>query len=404
MEKFKKNSVAPLPYDPEQKEEEGNSEQQTHHDVSRLSWTETNGQPPGGGGEEGGGGRGSAVDGELGGQITSPISRPSRPSPLNGTSTLSESSPGAMSPSRQNGPSALGKTSMGSKTEIKSNGGVTGTPVNGGIPGAPNLFQKTVIPPIPSSDPVQRKISRPGSGNSAARQSAWERAQARFQEQERAMVEHKKTQPIQEFVSQDAEELQLLDVGCCNKKAFSRVFRSKKFKNPKLERLYQRYFFKLNQTNLSWLMGLVAALCVILVIFHYVGGSSSIVKGVVLGIVIFTLIVLEIISNQGSFNHIQLYIVSYIVFGLLVIIVIVVTIDTSPQTASQGVWCTLFCIYMVYTLLPVRMRLSALAGITLASTHVACSAALNHSEPFLWKQVGVAFMWIYVDILFFVSG
>ncbi len=203
------------------------------------------------------------------------------------------------------------------------------------------------------------------------------------------MVEHKKTQPIQEFVSQDAEELMLMDVGCCNRKALSRVFRSKKFKNPKLEQLYQRYFFKLNQNNLTWLMGLVAALCVILVIFHYAGGSSSIVKGVVLGVIFLALIVLEIISNQGSFNHIQLYIVSYIVFGLLVIIVIVVTIDTSPQTASQGVWCTLFCIYMVYTLLPVRMRLSALAGITLASTHIACSAALNHGEPFLWKQVHV---------------
>ena len=278
-------------------------------------------------------------------------------------------------------------------SEVKANGGVhkgeglvkangKETPLGNG-----KNQQQTIIPPV---GPVNRKLSREGTGNSSpGRKSAWERAEERFQEQERAMVEHKKSQPV-EFVSSslnDEDELSLQDIGCCNVKAIKRVFRSRKFRNPKLEQLYQRYFFKLNQNNLTWLMALVAALCILLLSFHYAGGSLSIMKGIVLGIILLGLFILEIISNQSNFNHLQLFIVSYIVIGLLIIIVIVVTMDTSPQTASEGVWCTIFCIYMVHTLLPVRMRLSVIAGLVLTLTHIVCAATINSGDSFLWKQV-----------------
>ena len=281
------------------------------------------------------------------------------------------------------------KVNGGPVSEMKVNGGVhTGLSDNRGEVKNGNAHQQTVVPPI---GPV-RQLSRPGSGTSSARKSAWERAEERFQEQERAMVEHKKTQPV-EIVSNnnEEEELFMLDVGCCNKKAVRRVFKSKKFKNPKLEQLYQRYFFKLNQTNLSWLMALLGTLCIVLVIFHYAGGSSSIVKGIVLGIIFLGFVALEVISNQSNFNHLQLFIVSYIVFALVVVIVIVVTTDTKPRTASEGVWCTTFCIYMVYTLLPVRMRLSVFAGLVLALTHISCAAAVNSEDPLLWQQVRALF-------------
>ena len=162
------------------------------------------------------------------------------------------------------------------------------------------MRQQTVVPPI---GPV-RQLSRPGSGTSSGRKSAWERAEERFQEQERAMVENKKNIPVELMSNNnnEEEELFMLDVGCCNTKAFRRVLKSKKFKNPKLEQLYQRYFFKLNQTNLTWLMALLSVLCIVLVIFHYAGGSPSIVKGIVLGIVFLGFVALETISNQSNFK------------------------------------------------------------------------------------------------------
>ena len=237
-------------------------------------------------------------------------------------------------------------------------------------------------------------VPRPGSGNSINRKSAWERAEERFQEQEKAMMERGRMQAVSVATSnQDDEDEALImaDSGFCNFRAFCGALRAKKFRNPKLEQLYQRYFFKHNQNNLTLLTALLSILCVVLVIFHYAGGSSSVAKGVVLTIVLLGFIALEIIINQSSFNHMQLFIVTYIVFALVVVIVTVVTIDTKPGTASsEGLWCAIFCILVVYMLLPVRMRLSLASGLVLAVTHVVCTTALHYNQPQLWKQVSEA--------------
>ncbi len=267
-------------------------------------------------------------------------------------------------------------------------------------PPVSGLPQKVQESQIPSALP-----QTPGSENSISRKSAWERAEERFQQQERAMMEKQrhptaKMPLVPTYTDADDEYNSLVaqDSICCNQRSIRTVFRSKKFKNPKLEQLYQRYFFKLNQNNLTLLMALLSALCVLLVIFHYVGGSTTVAKGIVLGIAFLGFISLEIIANHSSFNHLQLFIVTYIVFALVVVMVIVVSVDTTPQTASSdGIWVTVFCVLMTYTLLPVRMRLSVLAGLVLAVAHIVCAAVVNDSEPFLWKQV--RFPFLFVEIL-----
>ncbi|KAJ8399603.1 hypothetical protein AAFF_G00410140 [Aldrovandia affinis] len=122
-----------------------------------------------------------------------------------------------------------------------------------------------------------------------------------------------------------------------------RVFQSKKFQSGKLERLYQRYFFRLNQSGLAMLMGLLVLDCV--------------------------------------------WTVSYLVIGLLLAVQVLGLLMVEPRSASEGVWWSVFFIYVIYTLLPVRMRAAMLSGAALSSVHLLASWRLNLDDSFLWKQV-----------------
>ena len=70
-------------------------------------------------------------------------------------------------------------------------------------------------------------------------------------------------------------------------------------------------------------------------------------------------------------------------FGIEVLIVL----DSDPQTAVSGVWCTMFFIYMTYTLLALHLQECAVAGVLLGITQLAAGAALNYQDPNMGKQV-----------------
>lgn len=70
-------------------------------------------------------------------------------------------------------------------------------------------------------------------------------------------------------------------------------------------------------------------------------------------------------------------------FGIEVLIVL----DSDPQTAASGVWCTMFFIYMTYTLLALHLQECAVAGVLLGITQLAAGAALNYQDPNMGKQV-----------------
>lgn len=232
---------------------------------------------------------------------------------------------------------------------------------------------------IQSSSPTE---SRPQSVNSHTRKSAWERMQEKYHEKERMQKQSR-----DKLIGGPEEALLGHHQPCCTRRNILEVFHSKKFVDPKLERLFQRYFFKLNQNSISVFMLLIAAICVLLIVFHYVGGTKMILKGLVLGLAVLILLLLCVLCNRSAFTQMQMSITCYVVMVLLIMVVILATVDTVPRTASEGVFCTLFFIYMAYTLLPIRMRLSVLMGFMLSLTHLICVAAVNHADPFLWKQV-----------------
>uniref|UniRef100_A0A8C1CIV7 Adenylate cyclase type 5 n=1 Tax=Cyprinus carpio carpio TaxID=630221 RepID=A0A8C1CIV7_CYPCA len=135
---------------------------------------------------------------------------------------------------------------------------------------------------------------------------------------------------------------------CCS--GVMQIFKSKKFQSEKLERLYQRYFFRLNQSSLTMLMAVLVLVCAVMLGFHCAG---------------------------------EVWRVTYVVVFSTVIGVLLV----EPRSASEGIWWTVFFIYVIYTLLPVRMRAAVITGIILSAIHVLVSWKLNEMDIFLWKQL-----------------
>uniref|UniRef100_A0ABK0M0B9 Adenylate cyclase type 5 n=1 Tax=Rattus norvegicus TaxID=10116 RepID=A0ABK0M0B9_RAT len=132
----------------------------------------------------------------------------------------------------------------------------------------------------------------------------------------------------------------VLSLGACCL-ALLQIFRSKKFPSDKLERLYQRYFFRLNQSSLTMLMAVLVLVCLVMLAFHAARPPLQVV-------------------------------------GLLL---------PQPRSASEGIWWTVFFIYTIYTLLPVRMRAAVLSGVLLSALHLAISLHTNAQDQFLLKQL-----------------
>ncbi|XP_060620117.2 adenylate cyclase type 6 [Anolis sagrei] len=166
------------------------------------------------------------------------------------------------------------------------------------------------------------------------------------------------------------------------------VFRSKRFQSAKLERLYQRYFFQMNQSSLTVLMGVLVLACGIMLVFHCVPGSPRVPYAAALAVAAALFLSLMFLCNRTSFHQDCMWAVSYLVIGALCGVQALGTLLVSPRSASEGVWWSVFFIYIIYTLLPVRMRVAVLAGALLSVLHLVISWHLNKTDSFLWKQLG----------------
>lgn len=176
-------------------------------------------------------------------------------------------------------------------------------------------------------------------------------------------------------------------VACCV--SVMHVFKSKKFQSEKLERLYQRYFFRLNQSSLTMLMAVLVLVFTVMLGFHCSGGTSgpSVTYVTVFSLAIFLTLILMVVCNRNGFHQDHMWVVCYVVILLVLVIQVIGVLLVQPRSASEGIWWTVFFIHVIYTLLPVRMRAAVITGIILSAIHVAISWMLNGMDSFLWKQV-----------------
>ena len=269
------------------------------------------------------------------------------------------------------------------------------------------VFVDTHPPNVPIM-PLGKKEGRAGSGTSTkSRKSAWDqdsssdpphkdRPRSGRRGKRRKGNKNGDSRPVelQEVNGQLRErdvdsDAEMADVSCMESiKGFSKVFKSKKFKSPHLEQLYQRYFFSLNKSSFNNLVMLLAFLLVVMIVVHYGAGQTTPYKGVFLGLFIIIFIAMFAVCSRNSCTQKQLQIMCYAVLVMFAVISILDILDSFPRSATNGVWTTLFFIYMVYTLLPIRMRLAVLSGGMLMILHIICAASKNREDTkFLWKQV-----------------
>ncbi|XP_015821388.1 adenylate cyclase type 5 isoform X1 [Nothobranchius furzeri] len=182
-------------------------------------------------------------------------------------------------------------------------------------------------------------------------------------------------------------EMNVSVAACCL--SVMHVFKSKKFQSEKLERLYQRYFFRLNQSSLTMLMAVLVLVFTVMLGFHCSGGADgpSVAYVVVFSVAILLTLILIVVCNRNGFHQDHMWVVCYLVILVVLVIQVIGVLLVQPRSASDGIWWTVFFIHVIYTLLPVRMRAAVITGVILSAIHVAISWMLNGMDSFLWKQI-----------------
>ncbi|KAL9967277.1 hypothetical protein ACROYT_G025468 [Oculina patagonica] len=221
-----------------------------------------------------------------------------------------------------------------------------------------------------------------------------------------------------QFDLKDPEALKgdhICEDSCCGDwTLFTRVFKSKRFESEKLEGLYQRYVFRLNQKFMSWLIGLLLILTFILIGLQFGMENKMPAKtnaeGITLCIFAVAYILLALIVNRSGSSQSHLNWVSYILLAIFCGFVLAAVVCPPWQYAnpshikslyspSDGVWLTAFFVYMTYTMLPVRMRIAVFGGCLLPAIHLISSAAMNNSDTNLTRLlVGNLFIFICANI------
>lgn len=132
-------------------------------------------------------------------------------------------------------------------------------------------------------------------------------------------------------------------------------------------------------------MGVLSVISVFLIIFYYVSGVIFSVRGINLGIIFFALIVLQVVCNKGFFDQQQMVIVFYIIFVFVCGITILIILDSDFRTVSDGVWCIMIFIYLIYIMLLIRMRFFVFSGVIVFVIYLGCILRRNFGDSFLWK-------------------
>uniref|UniRef100_A0A8D0HFK1 Adenylate cyclase type 6 n=1 Tax=Sphenodon punctatus TaxID=8508 RepID=A0A8D0HFK1_SPHPU len=188
---------------------------------------------------------------------------------------------------------------------------------------------------------------------------------------------------FEEGAGSDAKGLSAQECG----RRLLQVFRSKRFRSAKLERLYQRYFFQMNQSSLTVLMGVLVLACGVMLLFHCAPGAPRVPYAAALAVAVAFFLSLLVLCNRADFHQDCMWAVSYLVIGALCGVQALGALLGAPRSASEGVWWSVFFIYIIYTLLPVRMRAAVLAGALLSTLQLLIAWHQNRTDPFLWKQL-----------------
>ncbi|XP_026465625.1 adenylate cyclase type 5-like [Ctenocephalides felis] len=179
------------------------------------------------------------------------------------------------------------------------------------------------------------------------------------------------------------------------------------FRNLQVEMLYQRYFLRMNQSNMTHLLGLLISLAAGLALVHgaalWTHGVESNYQdplwdlsgpeqgsrqqfrdyiGVGLMLTCCAIIYggLMAVLSRPALNEIHLLAVSYVVLVTFLGLEICLALTAAPRRISSGASSTLVFVYLTYAVLPVRLREAVLAGILLSGAHLWAAICMNLND------------------------
>ena len=168
------------------------------------------------------------------------------------------------------------------------------------------------------------------------------------------------------------------------------------FSSEKVETLYRRYFFRFNQNFVNWL--LILLICVNAIEaglhFSYHDGDNNdenlfIGRGVALCVLITIFLSLAAVINWNGSSQKLLSYISYFIIALTCVTVILQLFffREKAHSVTEGVSLTMFFIYMIYTMLPVRIGVAMFGGCLLSISHMVTSAAANQKVTKMDKSL-----------------
>ncbi|XP_063224763.1 adenylate cyclase type 6 [Bacillus rossius redtenbacheri] len=182
-----------------------------------------------------------------------------------------------------------------------------------------------------------------------------------------------------------------------------RLCRSHRFKNLEVEMLYQRYFLRMNQSNMTHLLGLLLALCSVLGLLQIAsvfgaGSQDPLRSGVppeaaAMGLTLTCCILvyggLMVVLAKPALNELYLLGVSYVVLATFLALQLTLASAAERRAPTSGAWAAVFFTYLTYALLPVRLQEAAGGGAALAAAHLGLAAYLNFQDGDLLRQTRV---------------
>ncbi|ESP00183.1 hypothetical protein LOTGIDRAFT_141290, partial [Lottia gigantea] len=194
------------------------------------------------------------------------------------------------------------------------------------------------------------------------------------------------------------------------KPKFCRILSRYHFDCDELERLYNRYVYKLQQSSVVYMLALFIVLTLCLSILNFFFSKTLTVLGLYLSVQCVFFIIVFIFIHTKFMKESHFSLICYILLLFLIGFSIfsfptdfgIILPDMPPvhYHPADGVWETVYVIFMIYSLMPLRTLIAAVIGILLPVAHLAVSAFLaNYFPSLLWRQLianGVLFLCVNV--------
>ncbi|XP_049822325.1 adenylate cyclase type 6 [Aethina tumida] len=194
---------------------------------------------------------------------------------------------------------------------------------------------------------------------------------------------------------------------------FGKIFRlvqklcsTHQFKNEQVEMLYQRYFLKMNQSNMTNLITLLLLLCIgflFLAAADFVIGKQPdtdqnpayrLDKLLVLmctsGCCIAIYGVLLTVVSKPTMNEVYLIIISYFILVTFLTLEICISFFSEQERPLIGTTFALSATYLTYALMPIRLKDALLAGTILAITQIILLVYVGQFSTF--AEIGSCFI------------